>query len=63
MFEAGSVGGFDAEEVLTASFRAERRWAPPREWIACSVRTPWGVHERSLSDGACRRCGWTPKRM
>ena len=64
MLEAGSVSGFDAEEaVLIASFEPERAVAAERGWISCSPRAPWGVHDRSLSEGTCRRCGWSRTRM
>lgn len=62
MFEAGSVSGFDAEEAVYAalSMPPVQGWSAPLAWISCSPATPWGVHDRSLNDGACRRCGWGP---
>lgn len=60
MFEAGSVSGFDSVEAVfpASGMGLPRCWSPPRSWISCSPATPWGVHDRSLSDGTCRRCGW-----
>jgi hypothetical protein len=62
MFEAGSVSGFDVDEAATfaPSMGSVRGWSPPFAWISCSPATPWGVHDRSLTDGACGRCGWGP---
>jgi hypothetical protein len=62
MLEAGSVSGFDAEEAVFAalSMRPEHVRAAPPAWVSCSPATPWGVHDRSLNHGACRRCGWGP---